>query len=36
MKLINKQISTMQTLFSYIKAQRNSAEKILLKNPIEG
>ena len=32
---INKQANTMQSLFSYIRAQRNSAEKILLKNPVE-
>ena len=32
---INEQANTMQSLFSYIKAQRKSAEKILLKNPIE-
>lgn len=28
---INKQANTMQSLFSYIKAQRNPVEKILLK-----
>ena len=32
---INKQANTMQSLFSYILARRNSAEKILLKNPVE-